>query len=177
MKTKILAISVATVMMLMMFMTSAAASTTVNKYEWGPWIHTQDYYGWGPALYYGEDVHVVYESVNQWTVKIKTNKDSTQDLMQNLQQHGTAKIYSIATGELLDTREFFCYEKDIDDGMDAGTWDGTWYVAWGLDFSKLEVLQYEWLIPGVYHFRAYAENGVYLQYEYTVPGVIYYSWI
>ena len=61
--------------------------------------------------------------------------------------------------------------------MDAGTWDGTWYVAWGADFSQLELLDYQWKIPGVYHLKALAINGVYTIYEYKVPGIINYSWL
>lgn len=143
-----------------------------EKYTYEGWTHTQDYYGWGPADYYGENVRVEYTSTNSWIVN--QNKG---DLYQVLKQKGTAEIYSIATGELLDTREFIAHERDVDKGTDAGTWDGTWYVAWGKDFSKLELLDYEWKIPGVYHFRALAKNGVYSVYEYKVPGVTTYSWI
>ena len=108
---------------------------------------------------------------------VKENKDGTYDLYQVLNQVGQAEIYSVATDELIEIRKFIAHERDVDDGMDAGDWSGTWYVAWALDFSKLELLDYEWKIPGVYHFRSIAEHGVYTVYEFTVPGVMTYSWI
>jgi len=40
-----------------------------------PWDHTQDYSGWGPACYYGQDVHVVYEATNTWTWVLYKNGD------------------------------------------------------------------------------------------------------
>jgi len=169
----ILAISIA----MSLCVVPVSAKTDTNRYTYEGWVWVQDYYGWGPADYYGEDVRVVYVADNSWIVQIKENKDGSKDLYQVLQQKGIAEIYSIATGELLDTREFVAHERDVDKGMDAGTWDGTWYVAWGEDFSKLELLDYEWKIPGVYHFRALARNGVYEIYEYKVPGVSYYSWV
>ena len=151
--------------------TSVVAKTT--RYTYQNWVYTEDYYGWGPAEYYGENVRVVYTADNSWTSNQEPGTfDSEATLRQNLQQRGTADIYSIAMGELIETREFFCYEQDVDEGMDAGSWDFTWYVAWGTDFSKLERLHYLWKISGVYHFRAEAENGVYLVYTYWAHKMV-----
>lgn len=145
---------------------SLLAKTT--RYTYPNWTHTEVYPNWGPAEYYGEAVRVEYTSDNSWTVnqELETIDVEGATLRQNLQQKGTARVYSVATGELLDTRRFICHERDIDEGIDAGSWDGTWYVAWGREFSKLEELHYEWKIPGVYHFRAEARNGVYTIYTY-----------
>jgi len=138
----------------------AVAKTT--RYTYQNWVHIQEYYGWGPAKYYGEDVKVVYTATNSWTVNQEPETVDVEGatLRQNLQQKGTAKIYSIATGQLLDTRPFVCHELDIDENIDAGSWVGSWYVAWGRDMSKLERVHYEWKIVGVYHFRWEVRDGV-----------------
>jgi len=151
---------------------SVIAKTT--RYTHANWTYTEVYIGWGPADYYGEDVRVEYTSDNSWTVNQEPGTIDVEGatLRQNLQQKGTVEIYSVATGELLDTRRFICHERDLDEGIDAGSWDGTWYVAWGKDFSKLEELHYEWKIPGVYHFRAEAINGVYLVYDYWTHKIV-----
>ena len=160
----------------MVLLASVLCNAKANTYS-NDFTHSQTYFGWGPAVYYGEDVRVEYNSENTWMNIVKENKDGTYDLYQVLNQVGQAEIYSVATDELIEIRKFIAHERDVDDGMDAGDWSGTWYVAWALDFSKLELLDYEWKIPGVYHFRSIAEHGVYTVYEYTVPGVMTYSWI
>ena len=142
------------------------ASASTQSYTSGPEVHAAYYSAYGPSLYYGVTVEVEYTSIKHWTIKINNG-----DLVQHLQQHGKAEIYSYYTGELLDTRAFVFHEKIVDDGMDAGYWDGNLYKIRSSDFSKLEVMEHKRLIPGVWHFKCYAENGVYLQKESTVPGI------
>ena len=135
------------------------------------WTHIQDY-DFGPAEYYGENVRVVYNAINKWVQKI-----DGEDIWQNLKQTGTAEIYSLATGELLDIRPFECTEKVIDEGMDGGTLNGTWYnAAWSWWSADLELYDYSWKIPGVYHFWTYNIDGN-LSMGYKVPSVGTTIWI
>ena len=57
-----------------------------------PWTYTQDYSGWGPACYYGQDVHVVYEATNTWTWVLYKNGDVRETLVQN----GVARVYDLS---------------------------------------------------------------------------------
>ena len=171
---KVMAIGIVALMALMaipLIAGNVAAKTDVYTYD--GWTHTQDYSGWGPYHYYGEDVRVVYTAFNRWTINIKNG-----NIREHLKQTGTAEIYSLVTGDLLDTRPFVCTEKSFDEGRDAGYWDGTWYNVVGSFWNPiLEDFDYSWKIPGVYHFQCLKKDGVVLKYEYTVPGIIDYSWI
>ena len=174
MKHKIMALGICAAMLLTgLALTSpveAKNDNAANVYK-ADWHYAQTYVGWGPAEYYGEDVTVRYTAVNKWVQKIKDG-----DIMQNLKQTGTAEIYSVVTGELLDTRPFECTEKSYDEGMDAGVWQGTWYnVAGNWWSSDLELFDYSWKIPGVYHYWAYNENGDY-SWGYDIPGIASYSY-
>ena len=152
----------------------SVATAKTTRYTYENWVHIQIYDGWGPAEYYGEAVKIVYTANNSWTLNQEPGTPPTEGetLRQVLQQRGKAEIYSVATNELIETREFICHEIDVDEGVDAGIWDGTWYVAWGTDFSKLEKLDYEWKIPGVYIYRAVAINGVYVEFSIWVHPMV-----
>jgi len=138
---------------------SVIAKTTRYTYQNWHWVET--YSEWGPAEYYGEAVRVEYTSDNSWTVNQEPGTTDVEGatLRQNLQQKGTARVYSVGTGNLLDTRPFVCHELDVDEGIDAGKWDGTWYIAWERDISKLERVHYEWKIVGVYTYRWELRDG------------------
>jgi len=120
--------------------------------------HMQDYYGWGPACYYGQAVHVVYNATNSWTYVLKNG-----DVRETLVQNGTAKIYDM-TGTLLDTRSFHVTERFYDAGTDVAIRNdygsSVWYqVSHNPYSSDLEEYYYIWKIPGVYDFRVWNRSG------------------
>jgi len=140
------------------------------------WTWIQDYDNSGPALHYDQPVTVVYTSDNSWTQNIRDwNKDGEDDIRQVLQQNGTAEIYKKGTTELLDTRKFIAHEIDEDESMDAGAWNGAWWDIFKLgDWTKAELIDYEWKIPGVYIFRLKIVDGQILEgkrgfYTWTRP--------
>ena len=124
-----------------------------------PWTYTQDYSGWGPACYYGQDVHVVYEATNTWTWVLYKNGDVRETLVQN----GVARVYDMA-GNLLDTRAFHVTERFFDAGGDVAIrheygGGAVWYqVSHNPYTDKLEDYYYVWKIPGVYDFRVINRN-------------------
>ena len=134
------------------------AKTETGHYSWGEFHWVQDYDGWGPACYYGQNVRVVYDATNTWTYVLKKG-----DVQETLVQNGTAKIYDM-DGNLLDERAFTVTERFFDAGVDVavrhdyGT--SVWYEAsnnwWDLN---LEEYQYIWAIPGVYDFRCWNRSG------------------
>lgn len=132
--------------------------TEAGNYSWGYFHWVQDYSGWGPACYYGQAVHVVYDATNTWTFVAKDG-----DVQETLVQNGTATIYDMG-GNLLDERTFHVTERFFDAGTDlAIRWDyGTsvWYQASHYWFSPdLEEYQYIWKIPGVYDYRTWNRSG------------------
>jgi len=151
-----------TVAMLAMPLVALAegSGTETGHYSWGEFHLVQDYYSWGPACYYGQNVRVVYDATNIWTYVLKKG-NVTETLVQN----GTAKIYEIDTpGNLLDECAFTVMERFFDEGVDVairhdyGT--SVWYEAshnwWN---ANLEEYEYIWKIPGVYDFRCWNRRG------------------
>jgi len=124
------------------------------------WTHTQNYSGWGPACYYGQDVRVVYEATNTWTWVLYKNGDVREILVQN----GVARVYDME-GSLLDTRAFHVTERFFDAGGDVAIrheygGGAVWYqVSHNPYTDKLEDYYYVWKIPGVYDFRVINRNG------------------
>ena len=129
-----------------------------GHYSSGEFHWLQDYYGWGPACYYGQDVHVVYDATNTWTYVLKKG-----DVRETLIQNGTAKIYDMS-GNLLDERTFHVTERFFDAGTDVALrhdyGSSVWYqVSHNPYSSNLEEYQYIWKIPGVYDFRVWNRSG------------------
>jgi len=98
-----------------------------GHYSWGFFHWVQDYYGWGPACYYRQNVRVIYDATNTWTYTVKEG-----NVRETLVQNGTAKIYDMG-GNLLDERAFHVTERFFDAGTDVairhdyGT--SVWYEA------------------------------------------------
>lgn len=140
------------------FMVSAKGNEAEVGHYSGAFDWEQDYEGWGPACYYGQPVHVVYEAVNTWTYVVKEG-----DVRETLVQNGTAKIYDL-DGNLLDTRPFHVTERFFDAGADVaikhdyGT--SIWYqVSHNWWDSNLEEYEYIWKIPGLYDFHIWSRSG------------------
>ena len=136
----------------------AKGSVEKGHYRWAGFHSEQDYAGWGPACYYGQDVRIVYDATNTWTYVAKDG-----DVRETLVQNGTAQVYDVG-GNLLDERTFHVTERFFDAGTDVairrdyGT--NVWYEASHLWWSAdLEQYHYAWNIPGVYRFRAWNRYG------------------
>ena len=134
-----------------------------SKFSW-----TQDYDGWGPALYYGEPVRVQYEAVNTWHVEIRDNSDGTWYVNQELTQDGTAYIYALDDGELLDVKRFRVTEITHGTVSELKSW---YYI---LDFDYVDQWNYHWIIPGVYHFVAYGRD---FPIEEIWDNIVYECWV
>ena len=169
MKTKMI-----TTIMLTLFLASitifaipvmAQLKSTLKYTEYGK-VFEFDYVGWGPALFYGEGVHVVYTCTNKWTIT------ETEDpwVRWHYTHVGTAEVYSLATGDLLDTRPFTASQAVKDEGIDGSerygptpsTTDPSLMIIYYLitDFSYIEFENYEWIIEGVYHYQRKVKDGV-----------------
>lgn len=159
---RLLTILVASALVVMAVPSVALASNgggaEVGNYSWDGFHWVQDYYGWGPACYYDQNVQVVYDATNTWTYVLHKG-----DVRETLVQSGTAKIYDMG-GALLDERSFEVMERFFDAGTDVAIrhdyGSSVWYEAshnwWS---SNLESYQYIWKIPGVYDFRVWNRSG------------------
>jgi hypothetical protein len=106
----------------------------------------------GPAEKFGEDVSVHYSAINAETVKYSTNGDVEWKLTQD----GTATIKAVDDGALLYEGPFQVGEIVRDDGGDGGcsTNDGHAWLGNCLNlWDKVDFVQYNWKIPGVYAFN------------------------
>ncbi|MBD3156015.1 MAG: hypothetical protein GF368_05180 [Candidatus Aenigmarchaeota archaeon] len=123
----------------------------------------QEYSGWGPALYYGEDVNIHYEATNRWVLNKEEMGENDWYIEQSLTQRGTAWIYNLDEN-LLDKRNFRVVE--ITKGYVDKEQD--WYHV--RDVDTLEEWNYHWKIPGVYHFFGhYPNEDENLVYEVLQP--------
>ena len=70
---KKLTVSLIVMAMIGMSLVALAADMAAESghYSWGELHWIQDYCGWGPACYYGEDVRIVYDATNVWTYVVK----------------------------------------------------------------------------------------------------------
>jgi len=134
------------------------SGTETGHYSSGEFHWVQNYYGWGPACFYGQDVQVIYDATNTWTYVLQKG-----DVRETLVQNGTAKVFDLA-GTLLDERAFHVTERFFDAGTDValrhdyGT--SVWYqVSHDWLNANLEEYYYIWQIPGVYDFRAWNRSG------------------
>ena len=110
-------------------------------------FYDQHYSDWGPALYYGQDVRIIYTGINQWIFK---------DGRFRLTIQGMAKVYaddSTDPADLIDTKPFYNTEAWYEPKNTWG-WPVSWYNC------SVEVLEYNWMILGVYNYYLTAENGV-----------------
>lgn len=158
MRTRLLVLAVLFAFLLPCAVSAGGDGTEVGHYSHAGFHWEQDYSGWGPACYYGQDVRVVYDATNTWTYVLKGD-----DVRETLVQNGTAKVYDMA-GNLLDVRAFHVTERFFDAGTDVaiqhdyGTF--VWYEAshnwWN---ANLEEYFYIWKIPGVYDFRIWNRGG------------------
>lgn len=111
-----------------------------------PFVHTQTYPNWGPAVAYGGPVTVAYEAD-----RCSTPDGSALDVS----AEGTAMIYDGLTtdGTLLDTRSF-SVTGTWQEPQNAEAWPPTWWTC------SVPYASYTWEIPGVYTFRVSAQDGV-----------------
>jgi len=128
-----------------------------------PFTWVQTYTGWGPALYYGEQVTVNYTGTNRWKFK---------DGRFNLMIEGTSEIYrgDSILGELIEVRPFHNTEVWCEP---ENTWG--WPVSWWS--CGVEQLRYRWIIPGVYSYEVTAKDGFWT-YEikvFTSPPTVEYN--
>jgi len=147
---------------------SLSAKTTRYTYTW--WTSTVTHDGFGAAIYYGEAVDLTFTPEIRATLNQESGTPpSDATLRQYLQLRGTVYIHRAGTGALIDTREFVAHERVVDEGMDAGTWvldPGPRYVVTSI--VKVETLDYDWKVRGVFHYRHKVRNGVDLVNEYRV---------
>lgn len=132
-------ISLAAILLLVLVIagTAVAQLGPPNRTEFY-WVQT--YVGWGPATYYGQTVTVVYEGDNRWKWNPKNHHF-------NLRIQGTATVYAGTTiaGNPIYIQPFINIENWIDGGNTWG-WPGRWYDC------EVQVANYYWNIPGVYHY-------------------------
>jgi hypothetical protein len=127
----------------------------------------QSYDGWGPGEYYGQKVLVHYTAVNKWVLQKKAINGDFQ-VVQTLWQNGNVTIYeysgsnvagttqpSSGIGAVIDTKLFRVVE--VTRGISSA--DLTWYHISSIDV-EVQLWNYHWIIPGVYHYYAYNHNGV-----------------
>ncbi len=133
-----------------------------SKAEFDYW---QDYYGWGPALYYGQSVRVHYLATNTWVLNMKDNGDGTWTINQELTQKGFAYVYDITGTTLLDTKNF----RVVEVTHGTVTYMAEWYHVYSLSYIKKH--EYRWIITSVYHWHDSIMNGweSYI-FEYWVKG-------
>jgi hypothetical protein len=116
-------LSVFSITVLLVMASSAFAGTRVYRYADESWFYPKYFYTtnrWpGPAAEFGQNVDVHFQGLTSGTVRIKENKDGTKDVDWHLIRHGTATIYSVATGEVLDSGPFQFEEIGRDNGNDA----------------------------------------------------------
>jgi hypothetical protein len=157
---KNLGFSLAIILLLLGPSVALAGQAAERGHYTDPFFYEEDYLDDDRvACYYGEDVHVVYEAVNAWTFVVQNG-----DVRETLTQNGTATVYALDDGALLDTRGFHATERFYDGGGDVAVRHegdyGVWYQVshdwWNPD---LEDYHYIWKIPGVYDFRAWNRNG------------------
>ncbi|MCJ7539089.1 MAG: hypothetical protein MUO88_05430 [Desulfobacterales bacterium] len=110
-------------------------------------FYDQHYPDWGPALYYGQDVRIIYNGINWWIFK---------DGRFRLAIQGVAKVYagdSTDPADLIDTRPFYNTEMWYEPENTWG-WPVSWYTC------GVKILEYNWSILGVYDYTLTAMNGV-----------------
>jgi hypothetical protein len=142
-KTKKIAIGLFAVLAVALFAPLVSAKPSQEDFNY--W---QDYYGWGPALFYGQNVKIHYLAVNTGVLNMKDNGDGTWTIDQELTQKGFAHIYDITGTTLLDTKNFRVIE--ITQGI--VDFSASWYSVYLLNYIEKE--EYHWIIPGVYHYHA-----------------------
>lgn len=126
------------------------ASAKPNEANFDYW---QAYDGWGPALVYGQAVNIHYVAVNTWVLNMKDNGDGTWTIRQELNQKGFAYIYDITGTTLLDTKNF----RVVEVAHGIVDYLATWYHVYSLAY--VEKHNYEWIIPGVYHYHVAILDG------------------
>ena len=110
-------------------------------------FYDQHYSDWGPALYYGQDVRIIYNGINWWIFKDGRFRMTIQ---------GMAKVYagdSTDPADLIDTKPFYNTEVRYEP-ENTGGWPENWYTC------SVKILEYTWTILGVYDYSLTAKNGV-----------------
>ena len=137
-----------------------AMATKPNQSEFDYW---QSYSGWGPALYYEEDVNIHHVAVNTWVLNKFDNGDGTWTIKQELTQKGKAYVYDMS-GNLIDEKNFRVVE--VTHGI--VDYEASWYHVYSLVF--VEEWRYDWIITGIYHYACKCHDGVW-SFDYWVKGV------
>ena len=152
---------------LLMLVTPPTSTVFAKPPNRSSFFYFQKYQGWGPALYYGEDVKIHYISLNTWVLNKWPNDDGTWTIRQELTQKGRAYVYN-TDDNLIDVKNFRVVE--VTHGI--VNYEASWYHVYSL--QEVEEWRYDWIIPGVYHYACSYTPQKEWQFDYWIKGI---GWI